>query len=83
MPQPKPISLFPDEALWLENLRVGDTVTRWLAGVIPMALVVSEIKGGLIECGSWTFDARTGAEIDPELGWDASGTGSYIRPPSH
>ena len=83
MNQTKTVSLFPEEAQWLENLRVGDPVTRWLAGVIPMNLVVSDIKDGLVECGLWTFDQRTGAEIDPELGWDANGTGSYIRPPSH
>ena len=77
------IPLLPEEARWLESLRVGDPVTRWLAGVIPLALVVDAIKDGLIECGMWTFDARTGAEVDPELGWDERGTGSYIRPPSH
>ena len=83
MNQTKTIALFPEEAQWLGNLHVGDPVTRWLAGVIPMNLVVSGIKDGLIECGLWTFDQRTGAEVDPELGWDANGTGSYIRPPSH
>lgn len=51
--------------------------------MIPMPLVVTSIKGGLIECGLWTFDARNGAEVDPDLGWDERGTGSYIRPPSH
>jgi hypothetical protein len=77
------IPLLPEEAHWLENLRVGDQVTRWLAGVVPMPLAVTAIKGGLIECGLWTFDARNGAEVDPELGWDEGGTGSYIRPCSH
>lgn len=83
MHEPKPIPLFPEEARWLENLNVGDPVTHWLAGVIPRNLVVHAIKDGLVECGLWTFDHRTGAEIDPELGWDANGTGSYIRPPSN
>jgi hypothetical protein len=48
-----------------------------------MPLVVTSIKDGLIECGLWAFDARNGAEVDPELGWGENGTGSYIRPPSH
>jgi len=77
------IPLLPEEAQWLGRLRVGDQVTRWLAGVVPIPLVVTSRKGGLIECGAWTFDARNGAEIDPDLGWDEMGTGSYIRPPSH
>ena len=66
MPDGKFIPLFPEEALWLSRLRVGDPVTRWLAGTITMPLVVTALKGDLITCGLWTFDRATGAEIDPD-----------------
>lgn len=48
-----------------------------LAGVIPMELTVFEVSEGVIkarirEIGDdyWQFDVNTGAEIDPDLGWD-------------
>jgi hypothetical protein len=49
------------------HLKVGDTVTRMLAGVVPMTLKVTKVEDGLIHCGNWTFDPETGAEIDHEL----------------
>jgi hypothetical protein len=82
MPDGKFIPLFPEEALWLSRLRPGDAVIRWLAGTVPMPLVVTALKGDLIACGLWTFDRATGAEIDPELGWSPTFTGSYLRPPT-
>lgn len=61
------------------HVKVGDTVRRMLAGVVPMDLVVSEIDDQLIHCGDWTFDRDTGAEVDLELGWDGkTKTGSYL-----
>lgn len=48
---------------------VGDTVTRLLAGVIPMRLRVTRVSDGVIQCGAWTFDQETGAEIDEDLNW--------------
>ena len=33
-----------------------------------------------IQCGDWLFSRRTGAEIDPDLGWGESQTGSFILP---
>jgi len=66
------------------DVKVGDKVTRWLAGTVPMPLLVTEVTPDLIICGAWTFDPVTGAEIDPEIGWgvrDATGiiqTGSVL-----
>jgi hypothetical protein len=81
------IFLFPEESKWLQNLRIGDPVERWLGGA-PIKLLVTDIKEDLIVCGGrWEFLRENGAEYDPELGWGlASGaamvTGSYIRPPA-
>jgi len=65
-----------------ENLKVGDVVTRMLAGTIPVRLSVSAITDRTITCGAWEFDRATGAEIDEELGWGPPPlmTGSYIDP---
>ena len=66
-------------------IKVGDTVTRMVAGGIPMMqLKVSEIDDRFIHCGSWKFDKRTGAEVDEELGWGTSKdgtvhTGTYLK----
>jgi hypothetical protein len=81
------IAIFQDEAKWLQRLKVGDPVLRWLGGS-PIKLVVTGIKGDLIICGGlWEFLRKNGAEFDPELGWglEKDGvmvTGSYIRPPA-
>ena len=63
------------------NLKVGDKVTRMLAGVISLELIVTKITSNTIECGDWTFDLATGAEIDDYLGWGPPPkiTGSYIK----
>ena len=63
------------------NLKVGDTVTRMLAGTVPMELKITEITDELIACGPWTFDKNTGAEVDLELGWGNIITGSFLVPP--
>ena len=64
-------------------MKVGDTVTRWLAGTIPMELRVTDITDDRIVCGAWEFDLRTGAEIDEDLGWGPPPkmTGSFIKLP--
>ena len=65
-------------------VRVGDTVRRMLAGTVPMDLKVTEVDETLIYCGArdmgWTFDRRTGAEVDTDLGWgpEEGITGSYL-----
>jgi hypothetical protein len=63
-----------------EPIKVGDTVTRMLAGTIPCQLTVTEITDDRIICGGWEFDKRTGAEIDDDLGWGPPPkiTGSFI-----
>jgi hypothetical protein len=61
-------------------MKVGDKVVRWLAGQIPMPLKVTKVTGTTVECGPWTFDLATGAEIDEDLGWGPPPrmTGSFI-----
>jgi hypothetical protein len=61
-------------------VKEGDEVTRVLGGV-PMKLKVTKVAEKTVECGPWTFDKATGAEIDEELGWGPppKGTGSYLK----
>jgi hypothetical protein len=68
-------------------LKVGDTVVRWLAATIPMDMVVVGVTESTILCdipgkqiGPWTFSKRSGAELDPDLGWGEERTGSFIVP---
>jgi hypothetical protein len=64
------------------KVKVGDTVRRMIAGVVPMNLVVTAVADGVITCGPWKFDEATGAEIDEDLGWGPHPkyphTGSYL-----
>ena len=68
-----------------EHLREGDVVTRMLGGQVPMPLHVSKVDDTLIHCGPWTFDRKTGAEVDHDLGWGPAygRTGSYLVPPEN
>ncbi len=59
-------------------MKVGDTVTRMLAGCILMHLKITEIDDKFIHCGPWKFDKITGGEVDEELEWNEHQTGSYI-----
>lgn len=64
---------------------VGDTVTRLLAGSVPMTLVVTGVDERFIHCGGpggWKFDRSTGIEVDEELGWGPQFgiSGSYLVP---
>jgi hypothetical protein len=67
-----------------EHIKVGDTLTRILGGVIPVELKVTEVTETEILCGArgigWMFDRKTGAEIDEVLGWGhpPKTTGSYL-----
>jgi hypothetical protein len=61
----------------LSNIKVGDTVIRYLGG-IPMPLKVTSITEERIVCGAWEFSRRNGAELDEDLGWTEQQTGSYI-----
>ena len=74
------------------HLKVGDNVTRMLAGTIPMPMRVTKIDGHIITCVAleengdvvpycdWTFHADNGGEIDEELGWNPphTPTGSVL-----
>lgn len=62
------------------DLKVGDSVTRMLAGSIPMPLKVTKIEGHVIHCGAYTFHADNGGEIDEDMGWDPprTPTGSIL-----
>ena len=60
-------------------MKVGDQVTRMLAGSIPMELKITAIDDKFIHCGPWKFDKSTGAEVDEELGWGDKETGSFIK----
>jgi len=63
----------------LDKIQVGDTVTRLLAGEIPMPLKVTGVTEDRIYCGPWEFSRKNGAEIDEEMGWDEQNTGSFIK----
>jgi hypothetical protein len=64
----------------MSDAQVGDTVTRMLAGIIPMELVVDRVDDDRVYCGPYVFDRETGAEIDEELGWGAKGcAGSILK----
>lgn len=62
------------------DVKVGDKVTRLMAGTIEMELTVTAVDEQLIHCASWTFDRASGAEVDEDLRWGPSHgvTGSYI-----
>ena len=61
-----------------EDVKRGDTVIRLFVDV-PMKLYVQEVTDTIINCG-WTFDRKTGAEVDEDLGWGPPPkiTGSYL-----
>lgn len=64
-----------------EYVKEGDTVHRLLAETVHMRLKVTKVDEKLIYCGTsespvtldptqgWTFDRKTGVEVDEELGW--------------
>lgn len=71
------------------DVKEGDTVTRLLAGKIPMKLIVGKIDDTFIYTKSpdgrvkladgWKFRRDNGAEVDEDLGWDGiNRTGSYL-----
>lgn len=68
---------------YLQNLSVGDTVTRILGGAVTMQLKVTRVDevNNLLECGPWTFSRNNGAEIDKDLNWDEESTGSMLIEP--
>ena len=73
---PKDIRVVPR----LQQVKVGDTVTRYLAGELRHMLTVTDVTSDKIICADWEFDRVTGAEIDDVLDWGPppKATGSYI-----
>jgi len=70
-----------------EHVKVGDTVTRMLAGTVPMLQEVGKVDETFIYTFNdrvpleegWKFRRSNGAEVDEELGWDGiTVTGSYL-----
>ena len=63
-----------------QDVKVGSEVVRLLGGEISMPLKVTALTDAQIVCGAWTFDRKTGAEIDEELEWGPPplATGSYL-----
>lgn len=73
------------------DVKAGDTVTRMLAGVIPLEYLVTKVDDELIyvctldgNVDGWTFDRATGVEEDHELGWGVKFgiSGSYLVKPN-
>ena len=66
------------------HVKVGDIVTRMLAGVIPCKLKVTEVTDTLIISGTeecnWSFDRDTGAEVDEYLGWGIRDDNGVMSP---
>ena len=64
------------------KLQPGDRVVRLLSSEqIPMTMTVEKVHEGMVFVrGGWTFDADTGVEIDPDLGWglETGRTGSVL-----
>lgn len=58
-----------------QSIKVGDIIERMLGFAIPIYVIVSEITDNLIICGPWTFDRKTGIEVDDDI----PSTVSYIR----
>lgn len=73
----KPFEVKFGKVTWTK-VQKGDTVIRWMGGEMFLPLKVTDVDEKLIRCGDWTFSRENGAEIDPELGWDETRTGSRL-----
>jgi len=64
----------------LEQVKVGDMVTRYFADERGFSLAVTGITSDRVICSDWEFDRATGAEIDDVLDWGPppKATGSHI-----
>ena len=60
-------------------MQTGDIVKRLIgAEELVMKLKITAMDDKYIHCGPWKFDRATGAEIDEDLGWNATQTGSRL-----
>lgn len=80
----------------LTEIAPGDVVTRKFGAIpqrppdqlwdnmLELRLRVTEVDEQFIFCGpvgiGWKFDRVTGGEVDEELKWTATATGSFIVP---
>jgi hypothetical protein len=62
----------------LLTIKPGDVVTRLLGGQVPMNVNVTAVTDDKIICGTWVFDRETGMEIDEQLGWTKTHSGSCL-----
>lgn len=58
----------------LQMISPGDVIERMLAFSIPIYLIVQSVTDDIIDAG-WTFDRKTGIEIDEDIPVPVS----YIR----
>lgn len=85
------------ETAWLDSLKVGDKVVRMLGdGSTFMVMRIVGEQDSLWVCDNaddplaekvpgaelWTFDKRTGIEVDAFLGWgvESGVTGTFLQP---
>ena len=74
------------KAVKLNDVHVGDTLTRMLGGTVPMQLRVTRESEKFVYCATpdgtdeWTFERDSGVEYDPGLRWgtEFGATGSFI-----
>ncbi len=70
------------ETIKTTDIKVGDRIGRQLGSdeTALTWLTVTDVDDDLIHCNLWTFDRKTGAEIDHDLKWgpEYGRTGSYI-----
>lgn len=80
----------------LSSAKRGDRLVRVLGGALPVTIRITKVEDGIIHTAPlrndtnpftneseenwWTFDQKTGMEIDTDLDWGPSTgiTGSYI-----
>lgn len=73
-----PVNLLQEDGNMFEYVKPGDKIVRML-GSVKMELIVQNVTNTIIDTG-WTFDRKTGAEVDDDLGWGPPPkmTGSYL-----
>ena len=72
-------TMFTVEPYDYANLKVGDEVIRWLAGTVEMKLRVTALTDDIVTCGWWTFDRKTGVEIDDDIPGVVSFLGKSVQ----
>lgn len=61
------------------HVKPGDKLTRVISGSVKMTVTVQAIDELFVYCrGEWKFSRLTGGEVDEDLGWTATQTGSWL-----